>query len=234
MIVMKHRDDLYVLLLCGGKGERLKPLTDSIPKPLIPIKGKPIVYYLIAHLEKAGFRNFVVSIGYKAEKMREYFRVHHTHLNIQLVDSGDVDIVRRIQGAQEVIPGDYVMCYGDTLADVNMDGLLAFHEAHQGLLTMTSYPLRSQFGVLELTADGKVTSFLEKPILDKWINIGYYYFDQKIRASVYAYHDFVDFLQACISSQRLYCYKHTGVHITVNTLKELDEAEDSIQTLNVG
>lgn len=231
---MKNREDLHVLLLCGGKGERLKPLTDSIPKPLIPIKGKPILLYLISHLEKAGFRSFVISIGYKAEKMREYFRVNHTHLNIQLVDSGDVDIVRRIQDAQKVIPGDYVMCYGDTLADVDMDRLLAFHAAHPGLLTMTSYPLRSQFGVLELNADGQVASFLEKPILDKWINIGYYYFDQKIRNAMYEYNDFVDFLQACIKEQRLYCYKHTGMHITVNTLKELDEAEESIQTFHVG
>src|SRR4051812_43593916 len=98
-----------VLLLCGGKGERLRPLTDSVPKPLIKIRNKPILHYLISHFEKCGFKKFVVATGYKARQIEEYFRENHQNLEIQMVNSGDSDIIKRIQDCKPYLTPNFVM-----------------------------------------------------------------------------------------------------------------------------
>lgn len=220
--------DLKVLILCGGKGERLRPLTQKIPKPLVLIKGKPILGYLIYYFEKYGFKKFIIATGYKSEKIMRYFDKNHKNLEIGIIDSGDVDIIKRIQDAADNINGDFIMCYGDTLANVDLKKLISFHRAHKGTVTITSFPLQSQFGILELETLGKVKSFREKPTLDKWINIGYFYFSFKSMKYLMESRTFVDFIQKQIENGNMFSYRHTGVHITVNTLKELQEAEKNI------
>lgn len=223
---------LDALLLCGGKGERLNPLTKKLPKPLIPVNGIPILTHLISYLELCGFRRFVIAAGYKSEKIFEYFEHHHKNLEIEIVDSGDVDIIERIKDAIEFIPGDFIMCYGDTLADVNVFKMIESHHKHGGGITITSYPLQSPFGVLNIDKSGKVLSFVEKPILDKWINIGYFYFSRECLKYIKRNDNFVDFLHERVNKGELFSYKHRGIHITVNTITELREAEKNIAKIN--
>jgi glucose-1-phosphate cytidylyltransferase len=224
--------DLPVVLLCGGKGERLNPLTSLDPKPLIPINGTPILTYLISYLELFGFKKFIVAAGYKSHKIFEYFETHHKNLEIEIIDSGDVDIVERIKGASEFIQGDFIVCYGDTLADVDLHKMINYHHSHDGALTLTSYPLLSSFGILDIQKNGKVVSFMEKPVLDKWINIGYFYFSQECKCDLKDCISFVDFIQERIARDELYSYNHRGIHITVNTITELREAEKNIASFN--
>ena len=96
---------------------------------------------------------------------------------------------------------------------------------------MTAWPLVSQFGLVEITPDGKVTSFKEKPILDKWINIGYFYFRQKTFDLFNKFDRFQDFLHFVAEQGDLNAYRHRGIHITVNTLKELEEAEENLKEI---
>lgn len=226
--IKRINPDLRVLILCGGKGERLKPLTHKVPKPLIQIKGKPILSYLISYFETYGLRKFVIATGYKSEYIVSYFNKNHKNLDIRIIDSGDVDILERIQDAVQYIPGDFMMCYGDTLANVDIYKLIAFHKEHKRNVSITLYPLQSQFGVLELNMSGKVISFKEKPILDKWINIGYFYFSGKSRDAIAQSFSFVDFLQSTVKRNEMFGFKHTGLHITVNTITELQDAEKNI------
>ena len=219
---------ISIFLLCGGKGERLKPLTDSIPKPLIPINGRPIIDYQIKYFQKFGLDDFVVAIGYKADVMREYFRKNDYNAKITLIDSGDVDIVERIKDARGFLKEDFILCYGDTLADVSLTDLYHFHSTTNAALTMTTYPMKSPFGIVEIDDKGKVFAFQEKPTLNYWINIGYMYFSSKALSDIEEYNSFVDFLDSQRAKNQLYSYKHQGVHITVNTFKELDEAEKDI------
>lgn len=219
---------MKVLILCGGKGERLKPFTDSVPKPLIKIKDRPILSYLLSHFQSYGFQEFVIAVGYKAEAIIEYFEREHRNLQVEFVDSGDADIIDRIKDSSKYLSGDFLMSYGDTLADVDLDGLIRFHQGHEGDVSITCYPLQSQFGVLEMADSGRITSFVEKPVLDKWINIGYYYFSERIMSQLKRHETFLDFLYKVTKEGNLYSYKHTGVHITVNTVKELEEAESNI------
>ena len=229
-MVQKYRD-LKVLILCGGKGERLKPLTESVPKPLVKIKDRPILSYLLSHFESYGFREFVIAVGYKSDALIQYFKQNHRNLKIEIVNSGDVDIIERIKDAAKYLSDDFIVSYGDTLADVDLEGLIRFHGGHDGDVSVTCYPLQSQFGVLEISDNGKVASFVEKPVLDKWINIGYFYFSQRIMGKVRKHNRFLDFLRETIHENKLYSYKHRGLHITVNTIKELREAERNITRL---
>lgn len=150
----QEEQDLKVLILCGGRGERLKPYTENIPKPLIRIKDRPILSYLLSHFESYGFRKFVIAVGYKSETIIEYFEREHRKFQIEFVDSGDADIIDRIKDSSKYLSDDFIMSYGDTLADMDLDGLISFHQGHEGDVSITSYPLQSQFGVLEIAASG--------------------------------------------------------------------------------
>ena len=227
----QKQKNMKVLILCGGKGERLKPLTESLPKPLVRIKGRPILSYLLAHFESYGFSKFVIAVGYKSEAIVRYFRRNHRNLEIEIVDSGEADIIQRIKDSAEYLGGDFIMSYGDTLADVDLDKLIRFHQSHEGDASITCYPLQTQFGIVEMTEGDRVASFLEKPVLDKWINIGYYYFNRRIIARANRHKKFLGFLHEIIGEGRLYGYKHRGIHITVNTIKELRDAETNITQL---
>ena len=216
------------LVLCGGKGERLRPLTESIPKPLVHLKGRPILSYLLDHIGKFGIADVVIAAGFQAEKIHEFFANHHRDLNVTIVDSGDVDIIERIKACAPLIQGDFFLMYGDTLADVDLCRLQEFHFAHDAKATITLYPLKSQFGLATLDRDGYITSFREKPTLDQWINIGNFYFDSEVISWMKDFSGYAAFLQFLGAQRKLKGYRHQGIHITVNTLRELEEAEENI------
>ena len=90
---------LQVLILCGGKGERLRPLTETIPKPLIKIKNKPILSYVIKHLKSYDLNRYIFATGYKSNILHTFIKKNDNGLSIKIIDSGDVDIIKRIQDA---------------------------------------------------------------------------------------------------------------------------------------
>ncbi len=222
------KNQVTALILCGGKGERLRPLTDSIPKPLVRIKGRPILSYLLDHVKKFGIENVVIAAGFQAEQIAIFFRDHHRDLEVQIVNSGDVDIIERVKDCAPQIEGDLLLLYGDTLADVDFNRLQEFHRSHRAKATITLYPLKSQFGLAELDQDGNVTSFQEKPTLDKWINIGNFYYDNEVLSWMHDFSSYARFLEFLGSQGKLKGFKHHGIHITVNTLRELEDAEANI------
>ncbi len=218
---------LQVILLCGGKGERLRPLTEDLPKPLVAIHGKPLLGHIVEHSQRYSIKEFIAAVGYKADKIKKYFE-KDLGLKVELVDSGDVDIIKRLADCGPLIKGDFLVLYGDTLSDVNLDDLAAFHHSRPEKVTITVWPMRSQFGLLEVAEDGKVVSFMEKPTLDKWINIGYFYFEKEALSWMRGFKHFEDFLSHLVAQGQLNAYRHKGVHITVNTIKDLEEAEKNI------
>jgi glucose-1-phosphate cytidylyltransferase len=218
---------LQAILLCGGKGERLRPLTADLPKPLVPVNGKPLLGHIVEHVQKHSIKNFVAAVGFKADKIEKYLK-QDLGLTVEFVDSGDVDIVKRLADCAPLIKGDFLVLYGDTLSNVDLNDLAAFHRSRPEKVTITVWPLRSQFGLLDVAEDGKVVSFKEKPALDKWINIGYFYFEKEALAWMKGFEHFEDFLSHLVAQGQLNAYRHKGVHITVNTIKELEEAEENI------
>jgi len=225
------KEKLKVVVLCGGKGERLRPLTKNIPKPLIEIKSRPILSYIIEHLDRHHLTDLIVLTGYKSEKISYYIKNNFDSSHIETVDSGDVDIIQRIRDALPSIDGDFMVLYGDTISDVDISSLMECHHASSHLATMTVWPLVSQFGVVEVNSSGTVVEFKEKPRLDKWINIGYFYFDSSVAKMMNQYSSFADLLEGMADKRILGAFKHEGIHITVNTVKELTDAEKNITNI---
>ena len=224
---------LNAILLCGGKGERLRPLTESLPKPLVSIKGKPILGHLLDYLSSSPINHYLIAAGYEVKKIHEYFSEYPPeNKEVTIVDSGDVDIIERIRSCAKLIQSDgFLVLYGDTLSDININKLLTFHSGHSGSATVTLWPLHSPFGVMDVDEQGKVKSYMEKPVLDKWINIGFFYFSAELIPTMERFEKYEDFLKHLIDKKELYAYKHAGMHITVNTQKELSEAEQNISML---
>lgn len=220
-----------LLILCGGKGERLKPLTENIPKPLVKIKDNTILGHIINHLSFYNIKDIIVATGYKSEKIKEYIKNNHSDLNLKIVDSGDVDIIQRIKDSVPYIKDDIILLYGDTLSDVNIDDLVRFHHKQPGKATITVWPLHSQFGVLEVDDSGMISSYQEKPVLDKWINIGYFYLEHEVLQWLDNFFSFEKYIEHLIEIKELNGYKHIGGHITVNNLKEHKNAEENIEKI---
>ena len=105
--------------------------------------------------------------------------------------------------------------------------LFKFHSKHVSSATVTSYQIQSQFGTLNIDKNGEVIKFLEKPLLDVWINIGFFMLNKKLIEK--APNTFVDFIENLVKNKMLFSYKHRGIHITVNTLTELEQAEKNIK-----
>ena len=223
--------NLTVIILCGGKGKRLRPFTYDIPKPLIKINEKPILSYIIEHLASYNLRKLIFATGYKSDKIYQYINDFFPEYINQIIDTGDVDIIERIKAANQHINSDFLVLYGDTISDIAINELIRCHQSKNKPITMTVWPLQIQFGLAEIDKEGKVLSFQEKPILDKWINIGYFFFKYDVFEVINEYNKFDKFLKDISNKGMVNAYKHVGRHITVNTIEELRKAEESIEKI---
>lgn len=215
------------ILLCGGKGERLRPITKKIPKPLAIIGGETILGHQLKYLNNEGITDFILATGYKSELIEKYVENNFNNLNIKIINSGDVDIMIRLKKCIPYITDDCLVCYGDTLANVDINALYQFHIKNNSKITVTSYQLKSQFGILDIDSKGLVFRFREKPKLDAWINIGYIIINNNILQN--ELDSFKDFISSLANLGHLFSYKHNGLHITVNSLTELKQAEKNIK-----
>ena len=170
-----------VIIMAGGKGERLMPLTENTPKPLLTIKEKPIVQYIIEAFIKYGFENITLSVGYKSEKLINYFNEHtilskyisyisETH---PLDTAGSLSLVPRDNLIKPVIVKN-----GDIITNVNYDELLKFHNNHDKPITIcaSEYKVSIPFGSIT-TKNGVISKIVEKPTIKHHVNAGIYVID---------------------------------------------------------
>ena len=219
---------MKALILCGGKGTRLRFITDKIPKPLVHLRNKPLLEYLMGYLIKKGFNDFVLLIGYKGSMIKEHFSKKEYGVNIEFVDSGDADIIQRVYDARDTVKDRFILLYGDTIANVDINKLIKFHKSHGKMITLTTYPMRSPFGLIFSDKSKCVEDFKEKPILDYWMNIGFIIMEKDAIKHISKNDTFILFLKKMISKKEVYEFKHTEAHITVNDEKEKKDAEKSI------
>ncbi|MBB4663359.1 sugar phosphate nucleotidyltransferase [Conexibacter arvalis] len=180
--------DLSVVILCGGRGTRLQERTQSIPKPLVEIGGRPIVWHVIELYRAAGFRRFTLCTGYKGELIEQFAAAEPwpDGVVVDCLDTGlDTPTGGRILRALEsgCAPRRmFCATYADGVADVDLRALIAAHAAHDGLATMTVVRPQLQFGVAEIADDGRVTGFREKPRSEHWVNGGFFCFEPGVAA----------------------------------------------------
>lgn len=221
-----------IVILCGGKGTRLWPMTQETPKPLVRLNGKPVLEYLMNLCAKQGFTDFVICTGYKAEVVEVAVRgFAKKDWNVNFVDSGkEATILKRIKDASNTCQGRFVVCYGDTMADVDLKKLIEFHKSKKALVTNVLYQMESPFGLME-TKEGLVVSYKEKPLLPFWFNIGFFVFEKEVLGG-FNEDDWIVFLNEIISKKKFFGLSHFGQHITFNTEKERIDAEKKINAFS--
>jgi glucose-1-phosphate cytidylyltransferase len=214
-----------VAILCGGRGTRLREKTESMPKALVEIGGRPILWHVMQIYAAQGCRRFVLCTGYLGEQVEELAggETWPAGVEVQCLDTGlDTPTGGRLKLAGEAIgPGSFFATYADGVADIDLDALAGFHADHGDLATMTIVRPNLQFGVAELDGDTRVMGFVEKPRSERWINGGFFCFEPG--ALDYIAEDSVlerEPLERLAQEGRLHGFRHEGFWDCMDTYKD--------------
>jgi glucose-1-phosphate cytidylyltransferase len=242
---------MKVVILCGGKGTRIREETEFKPKPMIEVGGHPVVWHIMQRYAKYGYKDFILALGYKAEVAKEYFYHYRMRNSDFTIDLGNGDVITHGQSGgfacedwritlcdtgEETLKGArikrvakhidtdrFMVTYGDGVSDINIDDLVSFHKTSGKMGTFTGVRMPSRFGTVKTDAAGNITSWQEKPILDEYINCGFFVFRS----------EFLDYLsedEACdlekepmekLAAQGdLSMYQHKGFWQCMDTLRD--------------
>lgn len=228
--ILNLKKNLSVIILAGGKGQRLKPLTKNIPKPLIKLEGKSIIEHIVFFLNKNKLKNIIIAGGYKFKAFLTL--KNKISQNTKIINTGlNSTIINRIK---KCLPfcNDYILiCYGDTIANVKINSIVKKFFNSGRKTVVCTYEMVSSFGIVKFGRSDIVYSFQEKPRLDIWYNIGYILFEKKILLENKNL-SFDKILSKLAKNKKLVNHKHKGKHITVNTLTELEKAKIEIKNIN--
>lgn len=238
---------MKVVILAGGYGTRLSEHTDLIPKPMVEIGNRPILWHIMKLYSSYGYNDFIILLGYKGYVIKDYFVnyfLRHSDVSLD-ISSNELTILNnfsepwkitmletglgtmtggRIKKAQKYINNEaFFLTYGDGLSDVNINELLKFHKLHKKLLTITSVQPEGKFGALEIDKQNKVISFNEKPKGDgSWINGGFFVCQPEVLN--YINNDeciFEDYpLKEMANNKQIYTFKHQGFWKCMDTLRD--------------
>ena len=220
---------MKAVILAGGYGTRISEESHLIPKPMIEIGGKPILWHIMKIYSTYNIDDFIICLGYKGEKIKEYFGQFDSELwNIQLIDTG-VDSMTggRLKRIQDKIDNTFCVTYGDGLSDVNLNDLMLFHKEKRSLATLTAIHPPERFGVLNLSGD-YVTEFHEKHAGESsWINGGFFVLEPEIFD--YLQDDSTVFektpLETLAKEQKLTAFKHNGFWHPMDTQRDKNHLE---------
>lgn len=218
---------MKVVILAGGSGTRAYPYTEYLPKPMMPVGGKPILLRVMDIYARQGITDFVISVGYRKEIILDYFDGRNFGWKVDIVDTGAAtDTGGRIWGCRHLVGDTFMATYADGLSDVNLADLLAFHRRMGRLATITSVPLRSQYGTIEADAAGVISDFREKPVLrEHWINAGYFVMDRRIFDHWQGENLERDVFPGLLPGRHLATYRHDGFFKSMDTYKDQQEIE---------
>ena len=243
---------MKVVILCGGKGTRLREETELKPKPMVLIGGKPILWHIMQHYAAFGHKDFYVALGYKSEVIKEYFLQYRT-LNadftvdlktgtvtphqhdevdwrVTLVDTGQNSMTGgRVKRMRPFIGNETcLLTYGDGVADIDLDALVAFHQSHGKLSTVTAVHPGARFGELQLD-NLQVTSFQEKPqLVQGWINGGYFVIEPGFYDLIAGDSTILEQepLEQAAQLGELMAFKHEGFWQCMDTKRDKDLLEE--------
>ncbi len=242
---------MKVVILCGGLGTRLREETEFRPKPMVNIGNRPILWHIMKIYSHYGYKEFILSLGYKGEMIKEYF-YHYEMMNndvtlelshpekicihqcnqkndwlVTLADTGEKVLKgARLKKIEKYITGDeFMMTYGDGVANVDIKALLDFHHSHGKLATVTGINPASRFGELKIRGN-RVEAFNEKPETSSGlINGGFFVFNRGI-FDYLSVDDNCDLevgpLETIAHEEQLMVYKHPGSWACMDTLRDMD------------
>jgi glucose-1-phosphate cytidylyltransferase len=213
-----------VVILCGGRGTRLQERTQEIPKPLVEIGGRPILWHIVRLYAEQGLRRFVLCTGYKGDLIEAFVAAEAwpDGVEVTCVDTGlDTPTGGRIHRVGERVGERFCATYGDGLADIDLHAELAFHRRHGATATMTVVRPELQFGITDIDDDDRVTGFHEKPRAEHWVNGGFFVFERPV-LDVLADDSVLERrpLESLAAAGQLRAYRHTGFWECMDTYKD--------------
>jgi glucose-1-phosphate cytidylyltransferase len=245
-------DSLKTVILAGGLGTRLAEYTETIPKPMVTIAGKPILWHVLSTYAQYDYKDFVIALGYKGEKIKEYFVNYETlssdftidlstgkvesktsnsvDWHVTLVDTGPETMTGgRIKRLKDYLgENTFLLTYGDGLTNVNVAELVEFHKSHGKMVTVTAVHPGARFGELEI--DGSlVKRFEEKPQTKSgWINGGYFVFEPEFLDYIKNDHTILEKepLEKVAKLGQLCAFMHDGFWHCMDTKRDRDSLEE--------
>ncbi|HEY9778001.1 MAG TPA: nucleotidyltransferase family protein [Planktothrix sp.] len=227
------------IIIAGGKGERLRPYTEDRPKAMIPVLGNPLLSFQLRLLSSHGFKKIAICCGYRNEVLKEHFgdgSKFGVHIDYLVEDEplGRGGALRRaLEHVQAHEP--VVAMNGDSLTNINLSDLTAFHKKYHPAATLVTVPLRSPYGIIDVKDDNLVGGFTEKPELPFWINAGIYVLDPRIvdDLPIKGDHEELTFPKLAQANQ-LRVYKTRAFWKTIDTVKDLTEVRSEFEQLVFG
>jgi glucose-1-phosphate cytidylyltransferase len=238
LFALQNSYQMKTVILCGGRGTRLGEHGAAIPKALLEIGGRPIIWHILKLYSHYELNDFILCLGHLGDKIRSFFEsgARESQWQIAMTDTGlETNTGGRINRIRDHLKDDEIICvtYGDGLADIDLKALIDFHINHGRIGTLVAVKPQSGFGVLELEADDIVVEFREKPPLDHWVNGGFFVFNRQIFD--YLNDDMVlerEPLEELVKRRQLVAYRHSGFWKCLDTYKdylELNQMYDSGQ-----
>jgi len=227
---------MKVIILAGGFGTRISELTNKIPKPMIKIKGKPIIYHIMKHYAKYGHKDFYIALGYKGHVIKKYFKKKYLDWNINLIDTGENTMTGgRLKRLSKYIDKDetFMVTYGDGVSNVNLKKLIIFHKKLNKLVTLTAVRPPARFGAIKIIGNN-VTYFKEKFRLDEgWINGGFFVMHKNFLKLIKNDKTYLEREPLNIISKRknLNAYKHNGYWQCMDSLRDKEILEKEIHKI---
>ena len=243
---------MKVVILAGGFGTRLSEYTDSIPKPMVEVGGKPIIWHIMKRYAEYGFKDFVIALGYKSSVIKNYFASYHlgqndytvnlssgeTELksngdldwNVTLVDTGlNTMTGGRIKRLSKYINNEaFMLTYGDGVSNVDIHNLIDHHKSSKKLVTLTAVRPTARFGELDIKENNIVASFQEKSQLKAgWINGGFFVCEPKLLEYISDDHIMLERepLEMIAKESQLSAYKHDGFWQCMDSKRDRDLLE---------
>ncbi len=249
---MEDKSNIPVIILCGGKGTRLREETETIPKPMVSIGGKPILWHIMKIYSHHGFNKFILLLGYKGEAIKSFFLnypwvskdfnlkvkdrqikpingVNVEDWDITFIDTGSDSLTeRRLYLAKEHLRNydTFMLTYGDGVADVNITELLEFHKLKGDFLTITGVKSVSKHGKIAYE-NGKIMSFTEKPVLNDLVNGGFMVFDKGALDYISDRNVMMelDLIPKLVVQRKASIFHHTGFWHAMDTFQDKETLE---------
>ena len=227
---------MKVVILAGGYGTRLSEYTKTIPKPMVMIKNKPLIYYVMKIYAKYGYKDFYIALGYKGNVIKNYFKKRVHDWNVNLIETGKNTMTGgRLKRLRQLLNDEtFLLTYGDGVSNVNIKKLVNFHKKNKKLVTLTAVRPPARFGALKLKGD-KVKYFKEKSKLDEgWINGGFFVMEPEIFKYIKNDKTILERypLEKICKLKKLGAFKHNGFWQCMDTLRDKKLLEKNIHKLN--
>ena len=221
------------LLLAGGLGTRLRPLTETTPKCLIPVAGKRILDYWVDALDRAGIREALLNTHHHAEQVRAYISEVNARGGVQLTEAFEPELLGSagtVHANRDWAKGDVVVIYADNLSDIDLARLVATHQGHDLPMTMALFhtPYPEKCGIATVADNGKISEFIEKPSkpASNLANAGLYVLSKdawREIADMKVFDFGFDVIPAFVG--RMMGFRHEGYHRDIGTHESLEQAE---------